>query len=229
MRIHKPRSPQLTANDKDSWFDTVSKLAHKSPVSQHQFWESIYAAGEPAWDLGSATPVFGELIKRGEIQPGKICLPGSGLGYDVVLFAQNGFEVTAVEFSATAIQHQRKLAYAAGVEVEVIEGDFFKLPARLSGAFDCVLEYVTFCAVDPERRLDFARVMFDVLKPDGKYISLLFPIEDRPGGPPYGLNETETIGIFESAGFVLESARFHPETIKPRKGREKLLIFRKGV
>lgn len=207
----------------------MSKLAHKSPVSQHQFWESIYAVGDPAWDLGSTTPVFRDLIDKGEIKPGKICLPGSGLGYDAVLFAQNGFEVTAMEFSPSAVSHQRGLAYTAGVEVEIIDGDFFNFPARLTEQFDCVLEYVTLCAVDPERRGEFARVMHDLLKPGGRYVSLLFPIEDRPGGPPFGLDETDTIATFESVGLVLESVCVHPDTIIPRRGREKLLIFKKPV
>ena len=218
---------KLTVTDKDYRINTLAKLAHKSPVSQHEFWESIYAAGEPAWDLGSATPVFQDLIAMGDIKPGKICLPGSGLGYDAVLFAQNGFDVTALEFSATAVRHQRELADAAKVEIDIIECDFFNLPERLFGNFDAVVEYVTLCAVDPVRRTDFARVMLNLLKPDGLYISLLFPIEDRLGGPPYGLNELETIETFESVGFTLGSAKSHFATIKPRRGREKLMVFKK--
>ncbi len=207
----------------------MSKHAHGSSVSQHQFWESIYAAGEPGWDLKTPTPVFKDLLQTGEIQPGKICIPGAGLGYDAVLFAQHGFEVTTLEFATTAVKHQRRLADAADVELEIRAGDIFNLPRELMGVFDTIVEYVTLCAVTPERQAEFAKIMAGLLKPAGKYISLLFPIEDRAGGPPFGLNENEISNTFESAGLVLEAARIHPKTIKPRRGREKLLTFCKPV
>ena len=206
----------------------MSKHAQRSSVSQHQFWESLYKQERVGWNLGTPTPVFEALITQGEFQPGTtVCIPGAGLGYDAVLFAQAGFQVTALEFAPTAIQHQRDLAESAGVNLEICECDIFNLPTQLNGKFNYVVEYVTLCAVDPDQRTEFARVMKDLLKPGGQYISLLFPIEDRPGGPPFGLNENETIETFESVGFTLKSTDVQSETIKPRRGREKLLVFQK--
>lgn len=207
----------------------MSKHAHRYSVSQHHFWESIYANGKPGWDMGTPTPVFRALIESGELQPCKVCLPGSGLGYDAILFAQNGFEVTALDFAPTAVSHQRKLAEKAGVALEICSNDLFELPSRLPGQYDLVVEYVTMCAVTPDQRDEFSRIMAGLLKPGGRYVSLLFPIEDRSGGPPYGLDETESIHALERAGLILDVNRVHPATIKPRRGREKLLIFRKPV
>lgn len=207
----------------------MSKHAHRTPVSQHHFWESVYAHGKPAWDMGTPTPVFQALLESQQLKPCKVCLPGSGLGYDAVLFAQYGFDVTSLEIAPTAVQHQRELAEAAGVEFEICECDLFDLPDHHHGRFDLVIEYVTMCAFVPEQRDEFSRVMAGLIQPGGKYISLLFPIEDRPSGPPYGLDEGTSITSLERAGLILESNLEHPATIKPRRGREKLLIFRKPV
>ncbi|MCF7841204.1 MAG: methyltransferase domain-containing protein [Candidatus Marinimicrobia bacterium] len=207
----------------------MSKHAHRTPVSQHHFWESIYANGKPAWDMGTATPAFQALIETEQLKPCKVCLPGSGLGYDAILFAQNGFDVTSLEFAPTAVRHQQELAGTVGVEFEICECDLFDLPEKHLGAYELVVEYVTMCAVAPEQRDEFSRVMAGLLQPGGKHISLLFPIEDRPDGPPYGLDERASITSLERAGLILESNQEHPATIKPRRGREKLLIFRKPV
>lgn len=207
----------------------MSKHAHRTPVSQHQFWESIYANGKPAWDMGTPTPVFREMIASGELRPSTVCLPGAGLGYDAVLFAQNGFQVTTLEIAPTAVRHQQELARATGVDLEICQCDLFDLPSVHRGAYDLVVEYVTMCAFLPEQQNAFSHVMADLLRPGGKYISLLFPIENRPGGPPYGLNERDAIEALERAGLILEINREHPATIKPRRGRERLLVFQKPV
>ena len=61
-----------------------------------EFWEANYRQGQRRWELGGATPVFRRLAESGEFAPGRMIIPGAGLGDDGRLFARHGFQVTAV-------------------------------------------------------------------------------------------------------------------------------------
>ena len=38
-----------------------------------------------------------------DLTPGKLCIIGCGRGYDAIMFAQKGFDVTAIDFAPSAI------------------------------------------------------------------------------------------------------------------------------
>ena len=46
------------------------------------FWEANYREGQRRWELGGATPVFRRLAESGEFAPGRMIVPGAGLGDD---------------------------------------------------------------------------------------------------------------------------------------------------
>ena len=102
-----------------------------------QFWEDIYLADEAGWDLGSPTPIFKSMA--GKLIPGKLCILGCGKGYDAVQFSRNGFDVTAVDFSRTAILSLEKLAGPANVHLNIIQDDIISLSQKYKNTFDYVL------------------------------------------------------------------------------------------
>ena len=63
----------------------------------------------------------------------------------------------------------------------VLREDFFDLPDELHGQFDYVLEYTCFCAISPERRFEYDRVIWQLLKPKGKLLGLFFPLDKDIG------------------------------------------------
>ena len=67
-----------------------------------------------------------------------------------------------------------------------------------------------------------------MLKTNGKLIGLWFPLDKdiNDGGPPYGTTLEEVKSLFKD-GWMLESEEFPKESIKERKFREKLIIFKK--
>jgi hypothetical protein len=67
-----------------------------------------------------------------------------------------------------------------------------------------------------------------ILKPNGKLIGLWFPLDktQEEGGPPWGTTIDEVKTIF-GKGWTIEKEEFPKLSIDPRKGREKLIIFRK--
>ncbi len=196
-----------------------------SDPNNPDFWQSIYSRGAP-WDLGQATPVFRRLAESGRFSPGPLIVLGAGRGWDARLFASHGFQVTAVDFAAQAVEEMHRLA-DPGAPVEILQADIFDLPDELDGSFEYVLEYTCFCAIDPSRRPAYADLVARLLRPAGTYIALVFPIEDRPGGPPFGVDPDELIRLLEGRGFDLLQRERPADTIKPRRGREELVILKK--
>ncbi|MEX0602312.1 MAG: methyltransferase domain-containing protein, partial [Bacteroidota bacterium] len=122
-------------------------------VNDSRYWEGLYESNQHRWDLRSPNPVFVDLLGRNALPPGgRVIVPGSGTGHDAILFATHGYDVTAVDFSETAIRFSRDAAVAANASVVWHKGDFFHLPKEWKGSFDLLVEYVTFCAIDPARR-----------------------------------------------------------------------------
>lgn len=194
-------------------------------VNSPRFWDRIYRGGRVGWDLGRPTPVFRRLLDTGDYAPGTMIVLGAGRGHDARMFARAGFDVTAVDFSAEAVDEMRRLA-KPNAPVEIVEEDIFHLPHTVDHTFDYVLEYTCLCAIDPGRRGEYADVVADLIVPGGTYIALLFPIWDRPGGPPFGVSPPELIERMGARGFRLIHRETPPDSVPSRRGYEELLIFR---
>lgn len=198
-----------------------------SDVNSPVFWEEIYQQGAP-WDLGGPTPVFRRLLLEDRLPPGRMIVLGAGHGHDARMFARWGFEVTAVDFAAEAVQAMRDLAEPEA-PVEVLQTDIFDLPSRFNHTFDYILEYTCFCAIDPQRRPEYADLVKRLLKPEGTYIALLFPVTQRNGGPPYPVAPDELAELLSRRGFNLQRhEESPPDSVPRRRGVEELLIFTKN-
>jgi len=198
----------------------------KFPEDNSQFWEGIYLEDDTGWDLGGATPIFDSMADS--ISPGKVCIIGCGRGYDAIMFAQKGFEVTAIDFAPSAITAVKDLARKAKLAVNTIENDIFTLAPVYANTYDFIVEQTCFCAINPARRSEYETVVNQLLKPGGKLIGLWFPLDKliEDGGPPWGTTIEEVKSIFKD-GWKIEKEEFPDLSIGPRKGREKLIVFSK--
>ena len=190
------------------------------------FWDTLYKSNNFHWDLGGPTPVFRRLVERQVLEPGKLLVLGAGRGHDARLFAQSGFDVTAVDFSTEAAESMRRLE-DPGFPIEIVQADFFSLPLAWNGQFDYILDYTSFCAIVPQRRAEYADLVSRLLKPGGQYIILAFPIGHRAGGPPYVVQPQAIIELYARRGFALQLQETPAESAAGRKGYEKLLILEK--
>jgi SAM-dependent methyltransferase len=109
--------------------------------------------------------------------------------------------------------------------IEILPHDIFTLPPHLNDSFDYLLEYTCFCAIDPKRRTEYADLVKRLLKPNGVYIDLAFPLDHRKGGPPFAVTESEIFDLFESRGFKLLVREKPADSVKPRRNAEELFIF----
>ena len=197
-------------------------------VNSPRKWDENYEHGTDGWDLGGPTPVFKRLISSGQLVPGRMIVLGAGRGYDAREFARHGFQVTAVDFSSQAVAEMHRLD-TPEAPVEILQHDIFTLPDTLHHSFVYALEYTCFCAIDPTRRAEYADAVERLLKPNGMYIDLAFPLDGRKGGPPFAVSASEILDLFQARGFKLISREKPADSISARRHAEELFLFQKNV
>lgn len=197
------------------------------PVDESTYWDERYKMNLTGWDTNRPNPVFAEFLENPIfLKPCKMLIIGSGKGYDAVLAAQKGYDVSAVDFSVEANKYAVKLAQENDVKVNFIARDIFTLGNERALSFDAVYEYTTYCAINPARRDEFAKKISSFLKTGGRFITVLFPVDNREGGPPFKIDLEEFYKIF-SKYLSLEFSTKQINSVKPRKGKEVLQIYYK--
>lgn len=195
-------------------------------VNSASNWDSYYENNRDGWDLGGPTPIFRRLASSARFDPGRMLVLGAGRGYDAREFSRHGFQVTAVDFAANAVNEMKRLA-EEDAPLEILQQDIFTFPTQYDGVFDYVLEYICFCAIDPGRRNEYADVVKRLLKPNGLFIDLAYPLDGRRNGPPFGFSDKEILELFEKRGFELLSREKPEDSIPRRKNAEELFVFQK--
>ena len=160
-------------------------------------WNEYYK-GTPAWDVGCPQPAFEALIKSGEIKPGRALDIGCGRGENAIMLAVNGCNVTGIDLAETAISDAKARAAEHHVDVNFVVGDVLKLNQYFKESeFDVIIDSFLFHTIEDEERPLFARQVYKVLKPGGKYFMLCFSDKD-PGGPgPRRISRAEIEDTFE--------------------------------
>lgn len=185
-------------------------------VSDASYWSARYREGETAWDLGGPCPVLVALLDTPHAPPkGRVAFPGCGRGHDVAHWRARGYDAFGFDFAVRSDDPP----------IEPL--DIFELGARHPRKFDVVVEYTCYCAIDPARRAEYAASLRAALRPGGTLVALLFPVEVRPGGPPFGIDEAEITDVL-GAGLELVHLETPATSVRPRLGRERLAILRSG-
>ncbi|KAH6756048.1 S-adenosyl-L-methionine-dependent methyltransferases superfamily protein [Perilla frutescens var. hirtella] len=213
--IPESKSP-ITADEKVKKFQQVF---HSSSTNS---WDKCWEEGLTPWDLGSPTPVLVHLHNTGSLPKGRALVPGCGSGYDVMAIACAERHVVGLDVSDNAIQNAIELSSGSPNtdHFTFLKKDFFTwCPDQL---FDLIFDYTFFCAIEPGLRLLWARKMSDLLTPDGELITLIYPIDDHEGGPPFRVSVADYEEVLHPIGLVATHISDNELAIAPRKGREKL-------
>ena len=98
------------AFDRSSWERRWSQVLRESPEK-----------------VASRPPNAYLLAEIADVRPGRALDAGCGHGSEAIWLAASGWQVTAVDFSATALEYGKSLAEAAGADIaeriEWVEGD----------------------------------------------------------------------------------------------------------
>lgn len=106
-------------------------------------WDYFWAEGDEEekefWE--KPDPAVLEIIDRCPPKSySRVLDLGCGIGRHSLVFAREGYEVTAVDSSKMAISHVQERARLSGLKVETIYGDY-KTPLFQEGSFDIVVCY----------------------------------------------------------------------------------------
>ena len=193
-------------------------------------WEQAWEEGRTPWDASAPAPALVDLVRGGTLPRGRALVPGAGSGHDVLALARPGSEVIGLDLSPLAVQRFDVLRAEAGVapaSARVVVADFFEYAPPTP--FELIWDYTFLCAIEPDRRPEWARQMDRLLAPHGELITLIFPTRPYgdPGGPPFTVDEPEVCELL--APFVQQVAiepdpRGHPG----REGYEILARWRRG-
>jgi SAM-dependent methyltransferase len=99
------------------------------PAYDQPFWERLWSKTllEHADKVAQRRPNTHLVGEGGNLHPGRALDAGCGYGADTLWLAAHGWQVTAVDFSASALAHARSMAEAAGAGVSErivwVEGD----------------------------------------------------------------------------------------------------------
>lgn len=91
-------------------------------------WDVHYQSGNPPWETGQPSRELARVIAEQKIQPCRMVELGCGSGINAVWLAQQGFELTALDFNTLAIEKARQRAQEAGVKIQFELADVLKLP-----------------------------------------------------------------------------------------------------
>lgn len=180
-------------------------------MSKREQWDERYRSVDLVWGAGPNRFLVEEL---GSAEPpGRVLDLACGEGRNALWLAERGFAVTAVDFSAVAIERAKKLAAERGVAVAWVCADVTSFEPAPGGFERVVIFYLQL------PRADFSRVLGHAaraLAPGGELLLIGHALRNRTEGvggpqqddvlwdPPALRRELEGLGLeVDSAEEVL--------------------------
>lgn len=189
-----------------------------------QYWNNRYLNNDFSWDIGEVSLPLKTYIEQLNNKELTILIPGAGNAYEAEFLFNKGFKnVVVLDFAEEPLQNIKKRLPDFPKE-QLIKQDFFEH----KGQYDLIIEQTFFCAIDPSLRKQYVSQMYNLLKPKGRLVGLLFndPLNDDK--PPFGGNIKEYQTLF-SESFDIKTLEPCFNSIKPRNGKELFIILEKKV
>lgn len=161
------------------------KAAHQRPELP-DFWDYRFRNRTTPWEAGEAPAALRDFALRhaaGRPRPPRVLVPGCGSAWDAAFLDERQWEVTALDFSAAAIDAARSTLGDAW-RGKLLCADFFTFAA--DAAFDVIYERAFLCALPRALWPGYAPRMAELLRPGGLLAGFFF-IADAPKGPPFGI------------------------------------------
>ena len=109
-----------------------------------------YSSNSIPWETGPREALV-SLVESGRVKPCRAIDLGCGTATNVLYLAQNGFDVTGVDFIPAAIKIGRVKARQAGVRANLVVDDLTNLQ-HINGIFDLLVDYGTMDDLSPSHR-----------------------------------------------------------------------------
>ena len=167
------------------------------PLDRHEHakWQVFYA------DRTRGCPFFvhvpdenlSEWIAQGLIQPGRALDVGCGNARNAIFLARHGFDVHAVDLSASAVAWAQAEVSNAHVSVHVECASVFDLHLA-AGRYDLVYDSGCFHHIAPHRRDAYVRLVAAALRPGGTLALVCFTPEGGSGLTDDAVYQRQSLG-----------------------------------
>ncbi len=149
------------------------------------FWDKVWEDAAEGSPHGGGTTLLLTVLEG--LSPGRALDVGCGDGSNGILMSEQGWRVTAVDFSPKALESGRRKAIEANVVVEFVLADVAGYVPE--GRYDLVTSF--YIQLPPEVRATMLSNLCDALAPGGK---LLFLSHDRSTPLP-GWSEADNLTL----------------------------------
>ena len=186
-----------------------------------EFWELRYGARFAPWDAGKVPGRLREFVAAAP-RPLRVLVPGCGSAHDVRFFAESGWPVVGIDFSAAAIAEAGTILGPHASRVR--KADFF---APLAEApFEIVYERAFLCALPRRMWRDWARRVATIVAPGG-ILAGFFYFGEGDRGPPFPLHGQEELDALLRSAFSLRQDRGVDDSIDVFRGKERWQVWRR--
>jgi SAM-dependent methyltransferase len=155
-------------------------------MSRQEVFDERYTTGVTPWELDRPDSNLIDTIKQENIAPCNALEIGCGTGSNAIWMAQNGFDVTGLDFSAPAIEKAREKSRQQGADIRFLVTDFLVQDTGGPGV-GFIFDRWCFHSFDnPHDRKTFAKNAAHHLIHGGQWLSILGNADAGPRdhGPP---------------------------------------------
>ena len=145
------------------------------------FWCKRFSAGVTPWDAGKVPDQLVEFVRH-HPAPAAVLIPGCGSAWEAGFLAQQGWPVTALDFSPQAVARAGEVLH--GLAVDLVCDDFFTFEPRRPHPI--IYERAFLCAL-PRKLWDDWGLRVAGLLPRGGVLVGFFFVCDQLKGPPFGI------------------------------------------
>ena len=149
-------------------------------------FEERYRAGDTPWDHGTPDHNLIDIVREYAIAPCRALDIGCGTGENVLWLAENGFEATGCDISATAVDLARRKAAGGGLTCTFVAADFLQ-DTITAAPFGFAMDRGCLHSVGgADERARFAENVAAHLEPDGLWLTMAGNADEpkREVGPP---------------------------------------------
>lgn len=198
---------------------TPAKPPWQNP-SLPDFWDHRFRGGVTPWDAGRVPDDLRAFVRS---SPGthRILVPGCGSGREVAHLAEQGWDVTGLDFSPEAIAAAR--TNAGPYADRLVLGDFFAFDP--GARYEVIYERTFLCALPRRLWTAYAARAAALLVPGGRLVGYFY-FSEEPKGPPFGTSR-EALHELLDPHFALEDDREVGDSIPMFRNRERWQVWRR--
>lgn len=202
---------------------SATKPPHQNPALP-DFWDHRFRGNVTPWDAGRVPDDLRAFVRAfgdRQVAP-RVLIPGCGSAYEARHLAELGWRVTAIDFSAAAIEAAR--ATLGPYADCLMLADFFAFDA--GAPYDLMYERAFLCALPRRLWADYARRSAELLDAEGLLVGYFF-YSNEPKGPPFGTTREELQTLL-SPWFALVDDEPASDSIPVFAGKERWQVWRRN-